>query len=103
MNAADRARFVDPTLETMPREDLAAYQWQRFARLVPSVAARNPFYRAKWRAAGVDGARAIGDWKAFRRLPFTTKAELSRDQEAHPPYGSDLTFPLERYLRVHQT
>ena len=103
MNAADRARFVDPTLETMPREDLAAYQWQRFARLVPSVAARNPFYRAKWRAAGVDGARAIGDWKAFRRLPFTTKAELSRDQEMHPPYGTDLTFPLDRYVRVHQT
>ena len=103
MKAADAALFVDHTLETMPREDLAAYQWQRFARLVPAVAASNPFYKAKWRAAGVDDGRAIADWEAFRRLPFTTKAELSRDQEAHPPYGSDLTFPVEQYIRVHQT
>jgi len=38
-----------------------------------------------------------------RRLPFTTKPELSRDQEAHPPFGTDLTFPLDRYVRIHQT
>jgi len=103
VKTADPAFFLDPTLETMPREDLAAYQWQRFGRLLPALAAHNPFYRAKWRAAGVDDARAIADWEAFRRLPFTTKAEFSRDQEAHPPYGSDLTFPLEHYVRVHQT
>jgi phenylacetate-CoA ligase len=103
VTTADRAFYVDPTLETMPREDLAAYQWQRFGRLLPAVAARNPFYGTKWRAAGVDDPRAIAGWEAFRRLPFTTKDELSRDQEAHPPYGSDLTFPLEQYVRVHQT
>ena len=103
MTTADAAFFVDPTLETMPREDLAAYQWQRFARLLPAVAARNPFYRAKWRAAGVDDGRAIDGWDAFRGLPFTTKADLSRDQEVHPPYGSDLTLPLEQYVRIHQT
>ena len=103
MNTAGAALYLDPTLETMPREDLAAYQWQRFGRLLPAVAADNPFYRAKWRAAGVDDARTIADWEAFHRLPFTTKAELSADQDAHPPYGTDLTFPLEQYVRVHQT
>jgi phenylacetate-CoA ligase len=103
VKTADPARFVDRTLETMPRDDLAAYQWQRFMRLLPAVGAGNPFYRAKWGAAGIDDARAITDWAAFRRLPFTTKADLSRDQELHPPFGTDLTFPLERYVRVHQT
>ncbi|HKX18809.1 MAG TPA: phenylacetate--CoA ligase family protein [bacterium] len=103
MNPAEAALFVDPALETMPHEDLAAYQWRRFARLLRSIAARNPFYRAKWQDVGVDDDRAIADWEAFRRLPFTTKAELTRDQEAHPPYGSDLTFPIEQYVRVHQT
>lgn len=103
MNVDDPAFYVDPTLETMARDDLADYQWQRFARIAPLLAAGNAFYRAKWRAAGVADARAIADWTAFRRLPFTTKAELSRDQEAHPPFGTDLTFPLERYVRVHQT
>jgi phenylacetate-CoA ligase len=103
VKTADPARFLDQTLETMPRDDLAAYQWQRFIRLLPAVAAGNPFYRAKWTAAGIDDARAISEWEAFRRLPFTTKMELSRDQELHPPFGSDLTFPLNHYVRVHQT
>jgi phenylacetate-CoA ligase len=25
------------------------------------------------------------------------------DQAAHPPFGTNLTYPLERYVRVHQT
>ena len=35
--------------------------------------------------------------------PFTTKAELVADQAEHPPYGSNLTYPLDRYSRLHQT
>jgi phenylacetate-CoA ligase len=103
VRTADPAFFVDPTLETMSREDLAAYQWQRFTRILPGVAAGNPFYGNKWKAAGVDDPRAIADWAAFRRLPFTTKSELSGDQERHPPFGSNLTFPRDRYIRMHQT
>ena len=38
-----------------------------------------------------------------RRVPFTTKQELSEDQLRHPPYGSNLTFPLPRYSRFSQT
>src|SRR4030095_15941673 len=37
------------------------------------------------------------------RFPFTTKAELSADQLAHPPFGTNLTSPLARYSRYHQT
>ena len=39
----------------------------------------------------------------YRRLPFTTKEELSLDQARHPPYGTNLTYPSERYVRLHQT
>ncbi|HAB17713.1 MAG TPA: phenylacetate--CoA ligase [Verrucomicrobiales bacterium] len=37
------------------------------------------------------------------RVPFTTKADLVADQAAHPPYGTDLTYPIARYTRCHQT
>ena len=47
--------------------------------------------------------RISRDWKDFARLPLTTKAELVTDQSAHPPFGTNLTYPLERYVRVHQT
>ena len=51
-------------------------------------------------------SRRRGDlrsWDDFSRLPFTRKAELVADQAAHPPFGTNLTYPLDRYVRVHQT
>src|SRR3989442_5610506 len=63
----------------------------------------NPFWTARWRAAGLTSAADLGGWDDFSRLPFTTKRELVADQDAHPLFGSNLTFPLERYVRVHQT
>ena len=43
------------------------------------------------------------DKETFVRLPLLTKQELVADQAAHPPFGSNLTYPLERYSRYHQT
>jgi phenylacetate-CoA ligase len=34
---------------------------------------------------------------------FTTKQELIDDQAQNPPYGTNLTFPLDRYTRFCQT
>ena len=39
----------------------------------------------------------------YQQLPFTTKEELSADQVSHPPYGTNLTFPLEQYTCLHRT
>ena len=36
-------------------------------------------------------------------LPFTTREDLEKDQEAVPPYGTLLTKPLDAYQRLHQT
>jgi phenylacetate-CoA ligase len=59
--------------------------------------------RAKWRAAGLDDPRDLRSWADFARLPFTTKPELQDDQAAHPPFGTNLTYPVDRYVRLHQT
>ena len=45
----------------------------------------------------------VATWDDFARLPLTTKAELMADQQANPPFGTNLTFPIERYSRLHQT
>jgi phenylacetate-CoA ligase len=60
----------------------------------------NGFYRRKISQAGLGQIDSLEDLKC---LPFTTKSELVEDQQQHPPFGSDLTFPLERYIRIHQT
>jgi phenylacetate-CoA ligase len=57
----------------------------------------------KWRAAGVSSVEDLRSWDDFSRLPFTVKSELVADQAEHPPFGENLTYPLERYVRIHQT
>jgi phenylacetate-CoA ligase len=95
--------FFDRALETLEPERLRARQWERFVGLARAVLANNPFARARWSAAGIGEPGDLRSWDDFRRLPFTTKEELVADQAAAPPFGSNLTYPLERYVRVHQT
>jgi phenylacetate-CoA ligase len=45
----------------------------------------------------------VGGWDDFERLPLTTKSELVADQASHPPFGTNLTHPLDHYVRLHQT
>src|SRR5262245_27636578 len=66
----------------------------RLASLLKSILPANRFYARKFAGLPLD------DWT---KLPFTTKDELLANQAAHPPYGELLTYPLERYSRLHQT
>ncbi len=59
--------------------------------LLGLVLERNPFQRA--RLAASDPAA----------LPPLTKRELLDDQAAHPPFGTNLTYPLDRYVRLFKT
>ena len=68
--------------------------------LLSEISGRNPFYSAK--LAGVDPNIPDLDW-FFDHVPFTLKQELIQDQHAHPPFGSNLTYPLDRYTRFSQT
>ncbi|NOX52932.1 MAG: phenylacetate--CoA ligase [Planctomycetes bacterium] len=77
-------------------------QTERLRDLLREIASSNPFWQAKYRAAGVD-PRSVQTLADLRRLPFCTKWELIEDQATHPPYGTNLTYPLERYNRMHQT
>lgn len=45
----------------------------------------------------------VRGWDDFERLPLTSKADLLADQVAHPTFGTNLTYPLDRYVRLHQT
>jgi phenylacetate-CoA ligase len=88
--------------EPRDRAALGRLQAEKLARLAATVLPRNPFWRRKFSDAGV----APGDLRGpddLGRLPFTTKEELAQDQAAHPPYGTNLTYPIERYVRLHQT
>ncbi len=95
--------MFDGHLETQAPDALRAHQWRRFHAMARELLASNRFVGAKWRAAGVASVDDLRGWEDFRRLPFTLKREFVEDQAASPPFGTNLTYPLERYVRVHQT
>ncbi len=84
--------------ETLDRPSLAALQQRKLAAMLGDVLQRNAFYRTK--LAGWTAERAV---REFNSLPLTTRAELEQDQAAHPPYGTNLTYPVATYCRLHQT
>ncbi len=94
--------YFDQAIETLPREQLAALQLGKLQAMSRELWDRNAFYTNKWKAAGVtpDDIRSLDD---LARLPFTKKGELMDDQAANGPFGSNLTYPIEAYVRMHQT
>ena len=91
-----------PAAERQTRTALAELQGRRLAELLAAIDGRNAFYTRKLTEAGLKPAalRLPGD---LRVLPFTTRHELAADQDAHPPWGTNLTEPPDHYSRYHQT
>lgn len=88
--------------EQLNTVDLQSRQSERLCELLAAVVKSNPFWQKKYAGAELDVAsiRSLDD---LRRIPLCTKQELVDDQNAHPPFGTNLTYPRSRYHRLHQT
>lgn len=82
----------------MSRSSVEAEQFSKLRSLLDEASVSNPFYAKK-----LSGLKISSLAEFFENVPFTYKRELIEDQAAHPPYGSNLTYPLERYTRIWQT
>jgi phenylacetate-CoA ligase len=84
------------------REQLQRHQAERLRQLVAAVIPGNRFWSQKFADAGCrpEDLQAPAD---LTRLPTTQKKELLEDQQATPPYGTNLTESVHRYSRLHQT
>jgi phenylacetate-CoA ligase len=87
-----------PDEQTLARADLEVRQRRKLAQMLEALCASNPFYRRKLSITRFDPLHDPMD-----ELPFTTRAEIEADQREHTPYGTNLTYPIERYCRFHQT
>ncbi|HEY1190805.1 MAG TPA: AMP-binding protein [Gemmata sp.] len=83
-----------------PGDRLRSAQLAAVRGLLAAVLPGNTFYGRKLGTLDPESIRTPDD---FAKLPFTTKAELTADQAEHPPYGTNLSFPIELYARFHQT
>lgn len=78
------------------RTALAAQQLDRLQTLLRSLES-NRFYASRLPAQ-------INSLSEFAQLvPFTRKEDFVADQKDNPPYGTNLTYPLESYTRFCQT
>lgn len=84
--------------ETLAAAPLAKLQRAKLAAMWDEVLASNSFYQNKFADLKFDPS-----CDPLETLPFTTRGELQDDQAKNPPYGSNLTYPLTAYTRMHQT
>jgi len=84
------------------RAQIESLQLERLRAMIAPLLAGNAFFARRLRQAGIGPELASLD-EFRRRLPLVDKRELAEDQRRHPPYGSNLTFPRERYTRFSQT
>lgn len=84
------------------RDAIISRQFGLLGEMLRVLARENRFYARKWADFGFSGDVANLD-EFLRRAPFTLKSELIEDQLTTPPYGTNLTYPLERYSRFTQT
>lgn len=93
---------VAPDKHFPAREAIERTQLRKLGTLIHAILPANAFYAGKL-GNDLRGWSPANLAEFSQRIPFTTKHELIRDRLEHPPYGTGLTFPLESYVRCHQT
>ncbi len=84
------------------RNQIESHQLSALDELVEHLSHRNPFYQGRLAAAGLSAG--VDSLESFRtRMPFTQKEQLVADQKDQPPYGTNLSLPVDQYTRLHQT
>jgi phenylacetate-CoA ligase len=82
------------------RESIEQQQQVQLRALLEALS-ENRFYSGRLKEAGVTPDMSLSEFPS--RTPFTFKQEITDDQRLHPPYGTNLNYPLERYTRFCQT
>lgn len=77
-------------------------QTRALRRLCRALVPTNAFYTRRFKQAGLDVDRMTLEEFATK-MPFTTRAEWTRDQIENPPFGTNLTYPVDRYVRFCRT
>jgi phenylacetate-CoA ligase len=97
-----KRRYYDPQIETASKVELRKEQLKKLKAIVRHAWEHSRFYRRRFEEANItpDKIRSVED---ISKLPFITKEDLKRSQEAHPPWGDILAVKPEECQRVHLT
>ena len=85
-------------LMRMDHSNLVEWQLESLNRMLAVVLPRNQFYREKLGQSDLQ----INSLEELRELPFTFKDELI-ENDRQRGFPTNLTFPLDHYVRLHRT
>lgn len=91
--------------ENLDRTSLEERQLTSFRALLKTVMQSNRFWQERLANIVRTDEEDVGlqSLEDLQRFPVTSKADLVDDQNAQPPYGTNLTFGRNDYSRLHQT
>jgi phenylacetate-CoA ligase len=76
----------------------------RVNAVLARVATSNRFQRPRLESLRTpNGEMTLRSLEDLAKVPLVNKQDLLEDQARHPPFGSNLTFALADYTRLHQT
>lgn len=84
---------------TVEQDDLHKDQLKRLNDLLAFAKEQNAFYQKKYEQVQLP----LQSLDELCNLPFTMKQELVDDQRSNGPFGSNHSYPVEEYIRYHQT
>lgn len=94
--------MMNPSQDGVSPEEWSSRRWESFRTFLQRVRKTNAFQTDHFR-----GLADCGQWSGFddfvENCPFTEKNDLALDRQQNPPYGTNLTFPIEEYSCFHQT
>jgi len=92
-------------LENLTRPEIEARQLELLNRLLSDLSCSNSFWQTRLSKSGIEASsiRSFSSLDELSQLPLTGKSDLVADQAASPPYGSNLTYDLTDFSRLHQT
>lgn len=97
-------RFLEPEIETAPREVIQELQEKRILELVPYAWERSAFYRELWSSAGVtpDDIRSLDDF--ITKIPTFCKDDIKayRDRTGDP-FGGLLCVDVSELTSITST
>ncbi len=85
-------------IQQLDRAELSQLQLGKLNRLLAEVLAHNAFYQRKLSGC----PKQLATLEQLAELPQTTKEEL-QPQAGDEPFAANRTYPIDRYVRCHQT
>ncbi|MHA1210459.1 MAG: phenylacetate--CoA ligase family protein [Candidatus Freyarchaeota archaeon] len=89
----------NPQEETISREEKRLRDERLLVRIFRHAYSNSPFYRERFRKAGLtpEDVKTLED---IEKIPFLRKPELQEAQRRNPPFGNNLTVPLNKLSEI---